>query len=81
MTESMTNIEALQREQDLIKISRSEISNEDLLKMVIPYLERRKMVAQICDKYSSQEREPIYKNAKDVYDYCNHYIKLILMLN
>lgn len=74
------NYDGLEQEQRIKKIANNSVSNEQLLRMLEPYIDMRKMA---CIKY---EQTP-YEHVMDIQElertinYCNTQIKLILLLN
>jgi len=74
------NYDGLEQEQRIRKIANNSISNEQLLRMLEPYLDMRKMV---CIKYEQTPDEHIMsiQELERTINYCNTQIKLILLLN
>lgn len=79
---SNLNYDGLEQEQRIRKIASNPVSDEELLRMLQPYLERRKMACECYVKLSEQEKVAIVgQELKRVINYCNIQIKLILLLN
>lgn len=74
------NYDGLEQEQRIKKIAKSLISNETLLRMLEPYLDRREMA---CIRYDKTPKEDVVtiQELERIINYCNIQIKLILLLN
>lgn len=74
------NYDGLEQEQRIKKIANNSVSNEQLLRMLEPYLDMRKMA---CIKYEQTPNEHIMtiQEIERTITYCNTQIKLILLLN
>lgn len=74
------NYDGLEQEQRIKKIANSLVSNEQILRMLEPYLDMRKMA---CIKYEQtpDEHTMSIQELERTINYCNTQIKLILLLN
>ena len=74
------NYDGLEQEQRIKKIANNSVSNEQLLRMLEPYLDTRKMA---CVKYEQTPDEHVIsiQELERTINYCNTQIKLILLLN
>ena len=74
------NYDGLEQEQRIKKIANSLVSNEQILRMLEPYLDMRKAY---CIKYEQTQDEHIMdiQELERTITYCNTQIKLILLLN
>lgn len=74
------NYDGLEQEQRIRKIASSSVSNEQILRMLEPYLDMRKMA---CIKYEQTPDELVIsiQELERTINYCNTQIKLILLLN
>lgn len=74
------NYDGLEQEQRIRKIATSLVSNEQLLQMLEPYLDRREMA---CIKYEKTPKENTMaiQELERAINYCNIQIKLILLLD
>lgn len=74
------NYYGLEQEQRIKKIANSSVSNEQILRMLEPYLDMRKMA---CVQYDQTPDEHIIsiQELERTINYCNTQIKLILLLN
>ena len=74
------NYDGLEQEQRIKKIANSLVSNEQILRMLEPYLDMRKMA---CMKYEQtpDEYTMSIQELERTINYCNTQIKLILLLN
>lgn len=72
--------DGLEQEQRIRKIANSSVSNEQLLRMLEPYLDMRKIA---CVQYEQTPDEHIIgvQELERLINYCNIQIKLILLLN
>lgn len=72
--------DGLEQEQRIRKIANSLVSNEQILRMLEPYLDMRKMA---CIKHKQTPNEHIIEvqELERLINYCNIQIKLILLLN
>ena len=76
------NYDGLEQEQRIRKIASNPVSNEELLRMLEPYLNRRKQACELYAKFPDSEK--ITRAGQDIerqINYCNIQIKLILLLN
>lgn len=74
------NYDGLEQEQRIRKIANSSVSNEQVLRMLEPYLDMREMA---CIKYEQTPDELVIsiQELERTINYCNTQIKLILLLN
>lgn len=74
------NYDGLEQEQRIRKIATSLVSNEQLIQMLEPYLDRREMA---CIEYEKTPKENTMaiQELERLITYCNTQIKLILLLN
>ena len=74
------NYDGLEQEQRIKKIATNPVNNEELLNMLKPYLDRRKMACELYEK-NPDENIMAIQELERVINYCNIQIKLILLLN
>lgn len=74
------NYDGLEQEQRIKKIANNPASNEQLLRMLEQYLNRREMA---CIQYEKTPKENIMviQELERIINYCNIQIKLILLLD
>lgn len=73
--------DGLEQKQRIKKIALGTVTNEELLSMLKPYLERRKTACELYEKNSYDENIITTQELERLINYCNIQIKLILMLN
>ena len=73
--------ERLEQDQKIKKIASSTVSNEEIAKMLVPYLDRRKMAYELSVKNPDQRYLDNTQEFERIINYCNTQIKLILLLN
>lgn len=74
------NYDGLEQEQRIKKIANNPVSNEQLLRMLEPYLDMRK-AACIRYEHTPYEHVMTIQEIERTINYCNTQIKLILLLN
>lgn len=76
------NYDGLEQEQRIRKIASNPVSNEELIRMLEPYLHRRKIACDLYAKFPSSEKGSMeVQELERMINYCNIQIKLILLLN
>lgn len=73
--------DGLEQQQRIRKIASSNVTSEEISKMIQPYLDRRKIA---CEVYVNLPNSEFYLEAQELerlITYCNTQIKLILLLN
>lgn len=74
------NYDGLEQEQRIRKIANNPVSNEQLLRMLEPYLDMRKIACVQYDQTPDENVMAIQELERTI-NYCNAQIKLILLLN